>query len=674
MTTVSFSNKYRGDKSLDNLYGERAQLPISDEKKIQDVENKIANLLIQKQRTEYEKKLDNLNKLKNCKGRSAAIYNLRSSILGEKKVRQEAVAIEDPGTKNLVFEAEKIKSISLSYLKNLLTNRNPKNGYENDLKVINLVHEVRMAEKTEEIDVYSLDNFEDLLKHLKKNNKDKYKFILKSGSSLQWCLFNLFKLIWNTETKPGQWENTIAHQLYKGAGEKSKLENHRFIHTKDEIPKAFEHTVVSRAKPMIVRGCTKFQIGAIPKHQSQEHLFTLKSVMSWYELLKIPLILQLFDISKFFDRENLQDGMNTLYNCEIKGKLYRLIYELNRKTVLKVKTGVGLSEPAILGENITQGSIGGALISTANLDYTVNNHFKSSKYEISYSQIRLQPMIFQDDISRLSSSLENAQAGNIFIESCMESKLLDLNTKKSCYILIGSRKCVKKFENDLSITPLTLCGAEMKRKVSDKYLGDYIHTMGPTASVQCTISNRYGRIVCGILETRAILDDCRVNTVGGLQSGLYFWEMSYLPSLLNNCQTWTNISEESLKLLEDLQNTMYRVLLNVPKTCPLPALCWELGGIQMKYRVIMKKLLFLWHLNNLEEGSLAKEVLQVQKTQNLPGLVQECQDYMMTLNLPDPFVVKMSKTKWKNKVKKSIQKENEEDLRKKMMKRKVEEQ
>ena len=84
------------------MYGERAQLPISDEKKIQDVQNKIANLLIQKQRTEYEKKLDNLNKLKNCKGRSAAIYNLRSSILGEKKVRQEAVAIEDPGTKNLV--------------------------------------------------------------------------------------------------------------------------------------------------------------------------------------------------------------------------------------------------------------------------------------------------------------------------------------------------------------------------------------------------------------------------------------------------------------------------------------------------------------------------------------------------------------------------------------------
>ena len=76
------------------------------------------------------------------------------------------------------------------------------------------------------------------------------------------------------------------------------------------------------------------------------------------------------------DRENLQDGMNTLDNCGIHGKLYRLIYKLNRKTVLKVKTGVGLSESTELGENITQGSIGGALMITFNLDYIVNNHFQ----------------------------------------------------------------------------------------------------------------------------------------------------------------------------------------------------------------------------------------------------------------------------------------------------------
>ena len=87
-----------------------------------------------------------------------------------------------------------------------------------------------------------------------------------------------------------------------------------------------------------MEGYSKYQIGAIPKHQSQEPLFTLKSVMSWYEILKIALIMQLFHISKFCDREHCQDGMNTLYNFGIHGKLYRLNYEHNRKTVLKVKT------------------------------------------------------------------------------------------------------------------------------------------------------------------------------------------------------------------------------------------------------------------------------------------------------------------------------------------------
>jgi hypothetical protein len=76
--------------------------------------------------------------------------------------------------------------------------------------------------------------------------------------------------------------------LFKGAGKKSNLSNYRFIHTKDENPKAFEHIVISKAKAKIVKGCSKFQIGAIPNHQSQEHLFTLKSVMYWYEKLKFP--------------------------------------------------------------------------------------------------------------------------------------------------------------------------------------------------------------------------------------------------------------------------------------------------------------------------------------------------------------------------------------------------
>ena len=42
--------------------------------------------------------------------------------------------------------------------------------------------------------------------------------------------------------------------------------------------------------------------------------------MAWYELLKIAIIVLLYDISKFFDKENLRDAMNTLYEAGVKGK------------------------------------------------------------------------------------------------------------------------------------------------------------------------------------------------------------------------------------------------------------------------------------------------------------------------------------------------------------------
>ena len=98
-----------------------------------------------------------------------------------------------------------------------------------------------------------------------------------------------------------------------------------------------------------------------------------------------------------------------------------------------------------------------------------------------------------------------------------------------------------------------------------------------------------------------------------------------------------------------------------------PALCWDLGGIQMRYRVIMNKLIFIWHLDNLEDSALAKQVFEIQKSQYLPGLVQECTEWIRKLNLPNLLKLKITKPRWKVLVKAAIKKENEDDLRTKMM-------
>ena len=87
----------------------------------------------------------------------------------------------------------------------------------------------------------------------------------------------------------------------------------------------------------------------------------------------------------------------------------------------------------------------------------------------------------------------------------------------------------------------------------------------------------------------------------------------------------------------------------------------------MKFRIMLKKLEFIWHIVNLEDDTLAKEVMKVQKEHQLPGLVRECSEWIKLYNLPDILSVKLDKNEWKRLVKKAIYKENEENLRKKML-------
>ena len=98
-------------------------------------------------------------------------------------------------------------------------------------------------------------------------------------------------------------------------------------------------------------------------------------MIALYVSLGCAAIIQFYDVAKFFDRENLQDGLDALYNYGVKGKLYRLLYNLNKDSKIKVKTAVGTSEAAETGENIGQGTNEGAIMSAASIDYSVNQFF-----------------------------------------------------------------------------------------------------------------------------------------------------------------------------------------------------------------------------------------------------------------------------------------------------------
>ena len=145
------------------------------------------------------------------------------------------------------------------------------------------------------------------------------------------------------------------------------------------------------------------------------------------------------------------------------------------------------------------------------------------------------------------------------------------------------------------------------------------------------------------------MEDCRSTSLGGLRIGLDIWESAYIPSLMSNSSTWMEIKDSTIEKLEEVQNSLYRNLLNVPHTTPKASLIWEVDGFKMKYRIMM--------------NTLAKQIQMAQELHSSPGLTSEVKDFISKLGLPNCFEEKIPKSKWKNIVKKIIHEANEAEIR-----------
>ena len=125
-------------------------------------------------------------------------------------------------------------------------------------------------------------------------------------------------------------------------------------------------------------------------------------------------------------------------------------------------------------------------------------------------------MLFQDDVARLSLTVTNAQSANLKMEEVAESKLLDFNLSKSCYVVIGSKQRRLQMMKQLEDTPLTLCNSEMVSSDTIKYLGDLLSCNGLKDSVKIIVAKRRQVVSRACYEIRHIVDDFRSKTVGGL--------------------------------------------------------------------------------------------------------------------------------------------------------------
>ena len=303
---------------------------------------------------------------------------------------------------------------------------------------------------------------------------------------------------------------------------------------------------------------------------------------------KEAVAMQLFDLKKYFDKEFLLDGLDELYKGKVQGKLYRLIYELNKNTRITVRTPVGDTEQEDVGETISQGSIDAGIVSSSNLSSGVEDFFSDSEFEGFYGLLRLQPLLYQDDLFRFCYDRLSAQMGNDRLQNLAETKLLDYHVDKSKIVIVGSKKARLNLEKEFEDNPPRLYeeSVEIVKEVS--YLGDQLG-VSVAESVTMTINKRLGIVKKSIYEIKHIVEDIRSKVTGGIQTGLILWEACVIPYLLYNSSTWMEMKKSDIERLNKIDRMFYNLLLGV-QHCPSIGMYWDLGRLTILNRILKEKL------------------------------------------------------------------------------------
>ena len=254
-------------------------------------------------------------------------------------------------------------------------------------------------------------------------------------------------------------------------------------------------------------------------------------------------------------------------------------------------------------------------------------------------------LAYIDDIADVNSSCEDAEKSHANAELFAKKKKLGYSVEK-CKTMIVNKKKADQDPN------LFIKGEKIDVVSLIKYLGDIFNSKGNNADLK---DDRLKRATATMVSIEAFMRDTSL----GMYTICVYLILHcaiFLPSVLFNSQTWTNISGKDLCKLKVSQQRFLQKVVGV-KQVANSFLFLELGVLPIKYELHMRQLSFLHHIINLDEIDPVKQVWRNQQAlprhRNWWSNIEELME-KYSLIMSEEEIKAMSKEVFKKRVKKAI--------------------
>ena len=178
-----------------------------------------------------------------------------------------------------------------------------------------------------------------------------------------------------------------------------------------------------------------FQAGSRNCKGPPDNLYLLRSVIDHCKYMNKPLYVTAYDFRQAFDSLWIQDCILVLQRLGIDDYILQLIYELNKKTIMQVKTPYGLTDPAEVSDIVKQGGVlGSSICSATTAEYCGRNK------GITIGDVQIATLAYVDDIIDINETNFDTKIAHHNAQEFSKEKKLDFAGDKCNGMLINGKK------------------------------------------------------------------------------------------------------------------------------------------------------------------------------------------------------------------------------------------
>ena len=491
------------------------------------------------------------------------------------------------------------------------------------------------------------------------------------GDDLKNSLLLMFNKIKEQQKIPMFMKNANITTVPK-RGSRLLLDNERGIFRVPVLRGILMRLIYNENYEKIDRNMSDFQMGGRKNKGCRNNILIINGII--HEVLSrknnTPVLLQIYDYRQMFDAINLEEVINDAFDVGLNDDNLSLIYNANKEIRMAVNTPSGLTERQTLRNVVLQGDTWSSMLASIQVD-KICKDIDSSGYGYQYKDsLPVSMLALVDDLVGVTYAGHRAQQMNAAINIKSAEKRLQFGENKCKSMLIG-KKSEQIMNNSILVDKWKLNyledskdgneiverfdgQAEMGKTEQHKYLGYILSNKGDNMKNISEIKTKSIWIINKIFNKLKSMNLRKYY----FECGIIFLNIILRSSILYASETYYNLKESEIRILERIEEHYLRKLFKTTKGCPISQLYLEAGQYPARFEIIRRRLLFFKNILNENPNSLIFKFVQLQIEKPSKGdWASSCISSLQYLNIKLSIheIAKMKKNQFSKILKKSLE-------------------